>query len=134
MKISTKGRYGLRAMLDIAINSNGEYITLKTISKREEISEDYLEHVFSILRKANLVKSIKGSQGGYVLKDRPSEITISSILYALEISLIITRNPLSEISGCHNSQNVYTFFNGQYYCIKRFIDSINNFVICPFIF
>lgn len=89
MKISTKGRYGLRAMLYLAINSDTGYITLETISKREEISKEYLEHIFSILKKVNLVKSTKGSKGGYILSDKPSKITIASILYALEGDLSV---------------------------------------------
>ena len=60
MKISTKGRYGLRAMLDLAVNARGEHISLNSIATRQNISENYLEQVFSLLRKAGLVKSIKG--------------------------------------------------------------------------
>ncbi|MCX6384132.1 MAG: Rrf2 family transcriptional regulator [Actinobacteria bacterium] len=96
MKISTKGRYGLRALLDLATNYNGQYIALKTIAKRLEVSEDYLEQVFSILRKANLVKSIKGSQGGYTLTNDPSKMTIGSILRTLEGDLSVVNNTIDE--------------------------------------
>lgn len=90
MKISTKGRYGLRAMVDIAVYSNGDYIPLKVIAERENISENYLEQVFAILRKSDLVKSIRGSQGGYSLSRNPSKITVGEILRALEGQLTIT--------------------------------------------
>ena len=62
MKMSTKGRYGLRAMLDLALNSGGDHVALNTIAERQNISSNYLEQVFSILRKAGLVKSVKGAQ------------------------------------------------------------------------
>jgi Rrf2 family protein len=90
MKISTKGRYGLRAMVDIAVNSMGDFIPLKLIAERENISENYLEQVFSILRKSDLVKSIRGAQGGYALSKDPSKITVGEVLRALEGELTIT--------------------------------------------
>ena len=90
MNISTKGRYGLRAMVDIAVHSFGEYIPLKIIAERQSISENYLEQVFSILRKAKLVKSARGSQGGYTLSKDASEITVGEVLRILEGDLNIT--------------------------------------------
>jgi Rrf2 family protein len=84
MNISTKGRYGLRAMVDIAVHSIGEYIPLKIIAERQNISENYLEQVFSVLRKANLVKSARGSQGGYTLSKESSKITVGEVLRILE--------------------------------------------------
>jgi Rrf2 family transcriptional regulator, cysteine metabolism repressor len=89
MKISTKGRYGLRAMLDIAVNSAGDHVALKAIAERQNISENYLEQVFSILRKAGLVKSVKGAQGGYVLANNPSNTTVGEILRTLEGNLTV---------------------------------------------
>jgi len=90
MNISTKGRYGLRAMVDIAVHSFGEYIPLKIIAERQSISENYLEQVFSILRKAKLVKSARGSQGGYTLSKEASEIPVGEVLRILEGDLNIT--------------------------------------------
>ncbi|OPJ57874.1 RrF2 family transcriptional regulator [Clostridium oryzae] len=90
MKISTKGRYGLRSMVDMALNSAGDYIALKTIAERQEISENYLEQVFSILRKADLIKSIRGSQGGYCLSRPADKITVGEVLRCLEGELNIT--------------------------------------------
>ncbi|MBU3126418.1 Rrf2 family transcriptional regulator [Clostridium tagluense] len=90
MNISTKGRYGLRAMVDIAVNSSRDYIPLKVIAERQAISENYLEQVFSVLRKANLVKSARGSQGGYTLSKEASKITVGEVLRILEGDLSIT--------------------------------------------
>ena len=67
MKLSTKGRYGVRAMVDLASNYGGAPVSIKAISKRENLSEYYLEQLFSPLRRANLIRSIRGAQGGYVL-------------------------------------------------------------------
>ncbi len=89
MKISTKGRYGLRAMVDLAVYSKGEQIPLKSIAERQNISEGYLEQVFSALRKAGLINSIKGAQGGYSLADKPENITVGAILRVLEGSLSV---------------------------------------------
>ncbi len=89
MKLSTKGRYGLRSMIDLALNSKGEQVALYSIAERQNISVSYLEQVFSILRKSGLVNSIKGAQGGYILADKPADITVGRILRALEGSLSI---------------------------------------------
>jgi len=89
MKISTKGRYGLRAMVDLAVYSCGEHVSLSSIAERQEVSVSYLEQVFSALRKAGLVKSVKGAQGGYVLAGSPGDVTVGTILRALEGDLSI---------------------------------------------
>jgi Rrf2 family protein len=87
MKISTKGRYALRLMLDIAQNSNGEYVRLKDIAFRQEISEKYLEQITGLLTKRGLIKGERGSQGGYRLVKKPADYTIGSILQVTEGSL-----------------------------------------------
>ncbi|CRZ34819.1 BadM/Rrf2 family transcriptional regulator [Herbinix hemicellulosilytica] len=89
MKVSTKGRYGLRAMIDLALYSQNDSVPLVSIAERQDISKSYLEQVFSALRKAGLVKSIKGSQGGYVLAYDADEITVGMILRALEGDLSV---------------------------------------------
>ena len=76
MKLSKKSRYGLRALIDLAVNSRTELVSLGSIAQRNDISAQYLEHVFSALRKAHIVKSMKGSQGGYFLERDPKEITV----------------------------------------------------------
>lgn len=72
MKISTKGRYALRLMLDLALNNTGEAVSLKDIARRQDISDKYLEQIISILNKAGYVRSIRGAQGGYI--DRKSVV------------------------------------------------------------
>jgi Rrf2 family protein len=87
LRISTKGRYGLQAMLDLALNSTKDHVALGSIAERQGISANYLEQIFSSLKKAGLVKSIKGAQGGYILGDSPSRITVGQILRVLESDL-----------------------------------------------
>lgn len=89
MKLSTKGRYGLRAMVDLAANSSGDHVSLYSIAERQNISENYLEQVFSILRKSGLVRSVKGAQGGYILAEAPSNTKVGKILRALEGELAV---------------------------------------------
>ena len=84
MKVSTKGRYGLRALVDLTINSEVSHVSLISIAERQNISSNYLEQVFAALRKAGIVKSIKGSQGGYILADKPANITVAQIIKVLE--------------------------------------------------
>ena len=71
MKISTKGRYALRLMLDLALNNTGEAVSLKDIARRQDISDKYLEQIISVLNKAGYVRSTRGPQGGYLLKKKP---------------------------------------------------------------
>ncbi len=87
MKISTKGRYGLRTMIDLAINYNAGYIPLKDIAKRQELSEKYLEQIMTPLNRSGLVNSVRGAQGGYTLKHPAETITVGMVLRALEGSL-----------------------------------------------
>lgn len=87
MRLSTKGRYGIRAMLDLALHSSEGYVALKSIAERQDISEHYLEQLIASLRRAGLVKSERGSQGGYMLAHQPKEINVGMILRALEGSL-----------------------------------------------
>ena len=87
MKVSTKGRYALRLMLDLAFYNTGEPVSLKDIAKRQEISEKYLEQIIAILHKGGCVRSIRGPQGGYVLNGKPEEITVGKILRLTEGNL-----------------------------------------------
>ncbi|MBL4932003.1 MULTISPECIES: RrF2 family transcriptional regulator [Clostridium] len=84
MKLSTKGRYGVKAMVDLAINYGSQPVSIKAISQRQNISEYYLEQLFSPLRKAKLIKSIRGAQGGYVLNRDPKDIKVLDIMDVLE--------------------------------------------------
>jgi len=87
MKISTKGRYAVRVMLDLAANNTGEYIKVKHISERQQISDKYLEQIIGVLNKAGFVKSIRGAQGGYKLARAPKDYTVGEILRLTEGSL-----------------------------------------------
>ncbi len=84
MKISTKGRYGLRALVDLAYNAKDTTVSLVSVAGRQNISLNYLEQVFSSMRKAGILKSVKGSQGGYMLAVKPEELTVEQILEVLE--------------------------------------------------
>jgi len=84
LKISTKGRYGLEAIVDLAIHSSEGRVSLKSIAERCGMSEAYILQIFLILRRAGLVESIRGAQGGYVLARDPSQITVGEILTVLE--------------------------------------------------
>lgn len=84
MKISTKGRYAVRLLLDLALYNTQEPIALKDIAKRQGISEKYLEQIISILNKAGYVRSIRGAQGGYILAKNPNEYTVGDILRLTE--------------------------------------------------
>lgn len=110
MKLSTKGQYGVKAMFDLALHYGDEPIPLKSIAERQGISEYYLEQLIAVLRRENLVKSVRGAQGGYVLSREPSEITVGKILNVLE-------GPL-EISECIDDVGECTRAN---YCATRLI-------------
>lgn len=125
MKLSTKGRYGLRAVLDIALNSELEAVSLSSIAQRQNISTSYLEQLMAKLKKAGIINSVRGSQGGYFLIKKAEEISVGDILRALEGNL----NPVDcvEITGgntaCEGSDLCVTKF-----VWKRISDSINSAV------
>lgn len=104
MKLSTKGRYGVKAIADLAINYEEGPISIKSISGRQNISEYYLEQLFSTLRKAGLIKSIRGSGGGYILGRAPMDITVYEILEVLEgpieISTCLDNNDCNNVECC----------------------------------
>lgn len=124
MKLSTKGRYGVKAMLDLALNSEEGHVSLKSIAERQGLSENYLEQLFAALKKAKLVNSLRGAQGGYSLAADPSAISIGDILRALEGSLApVDCAHKDGGEGCCKADE----------CVTKFIwdkisDSINNVV------
>ncbi len=125
MKLSTKGRYGLKAMLDLAVHSNEGQVALKSIAERQGLSENYLEQLFAALKKAKLVKSVRGSQGGYSLGRDAQSITVGDILRTLEGSLAPTECVSDNSEGHHCSSS-----GG---CITRSVwekirDGINNVI------
>jgi len=84
MRFSTRGRYGVQIMVDLAQNSTEGPVSLKSVAERQKLSEHYLEQLVPELRKAGLVKSIRGAQGGYVLAKKPEEIYIGDVIRVLE--------------------------------------------------
>ncbi len=84
MRLSTKGRYGLKAMYNLALRYGDGPVTLKTIAEDENISESYLEQIFLVLRNEKILDSIRGPKGGYMLARKPNEITVGDVLRALE--------------------------------------------------
>lgn len=124
MKLSTKGRYGLRAMLDLALQSSDTAISIKSISERQGISENYLEQIIATLKKANMVKSTRGPKGGYSLMLDPKDISVGQILRVLEGDL----NPVdcvvvNETIDCTESELCVTKF-----VWKKISESINEVV------
>jgi len=87
MRLSTKGRYGVRALVDIALNSDGGPVLLKDIARRQEISAQYLEHLVAPLIRAGILRSIRGAKGGITLAKPPEEISLSRVIEVLEGSV-----------------------------------------------
>ena len=107
MKLSTKGRYGLKAMLELAIRYNEGPISIKYIAESQDIPERYLEQLFSKLKKSGLIKSIRGAQGGYMLMDEPSKISVGDILRVLEGPISISEC-ISEDGKCSKQSKCAT--------------------------
>ena len=108
MKISTKGRYALRLMLDLASNDSGTPIRLKDVAQRQGISEKYLEQIISILNKAGFVRSVRGPQGGYSLSRTPADYTVGMILRLTEGSLCPVDCAAEENGSCDREDTCVT--------------------------
>ena len=123
MKISTRGRYAVRVMLDLALHNTGEYIKVKDIARRQDISEKYLEQIISILNKAGFVRSVRGAQGGYQIADDPKKYTIGMVLRLTEGSLspvaCLDTTP-NQCERCDTCETLEVW--------KRLSDAINNVV------
>ena len=124
MKISTKGRYALRVMIDLAMNNNGEYISLKDISKRQGVSVKYLEQIVSLLNKQGLLQTARGNNGGYKLNKEIDKYTVGEILRAAEgdlspITCVKEETKCDKKAGCLT----YNFWKGLDDVINEYIDS-----------
>ncbi|MFG6382750.1 MAG: RrF2 family transcriptional regulator [Lachnospiraceae bacterium] len=131
MKLSTKGRYGLRAFIDLAVCGETQPVSLNSIAERQEISISYLEQLMAKLKKAGLVKSVRGVHGGYIIAKPADEISVGEVLRALEGDLI----PV-ECAGIDDKQKTHCTSSSQ--CVskivwKRINDSINDTVDSIFI-
>lgn len=122
MIISSKGKYGLVALMDICLYSRSEAVTLKSVSKRQDISERYLEQIFSTLKKGGIINSKKGAQGGYFLARKPKDITVGEILNILEGYLKIV-SPSEEKNDieCFMQKKIWNNINRQ---IETYFNSI----------
>ena len=124
MKLSTKGRYGLRALIDLAQYSSETPVSITSISARQDLSERYLEQLMAMLKKAALVKSVRGAGGGYVLAKDMAAISVGDVLRALEGSLEpVECAGLEPEGGCKASDQCVTK-----YVWQRINDSISRTV------
>lgn len=126
MKVSTKGRYALRMLLDLAEHQNSGYIALKDIAERQNISKKYLEQIIPIFNRSDFLKTIRGSQGGYQLAKTPDKYTVGEILRLTEGSL----SPISCVeekpAECARSGNcaMLPVWQGLYHVINEYLDGI----------
>ncbi len=124
--ISTKGRYALRLMIDVAAYSNGEVVSLKDISKRQDVSIKYLEQVVSLLVKGGMLISVRGNNGGYLLTKKPSEYTAGDILRVAEGTLAPIACLQLDPIECERQDSCSTidFWRGYYKVINDYVDNI----------
>lgn len=122
MKISTKGRYALVVMIELAGNSNNEYIPLKDIAERQQISVKYLEKIVSMLNKAGFVQSNRGNNGGYKLVKEPKEYKVGDILRAAEGDLAPT-GCVTENCVRKDKCKTFEFWQGLDKAIESYVDS-----------
>ena len=126
MRISTKGRYAIKLMLDLATNDNGEPIRLKDVARRQEISEKYLESIVSVLSKQKFVKALRGKGGGYRLVRTPAEYTIGSILRITEGSMAPVACLDDHPNQCERASSCKTLqmWEGFYKLLNEYFDGI----------
>lgn len=126
MKISTKGRYALRLMLDLAENQKDGYVALKDIAERQDISKKYLEQIVPMLNKAGVLRTTRGFQGGYMLAKTPDKYTVGDILRITEGSLAPVACLDCEPNTCDKCETCPTLpvWNGLYKTITDYLDSV----------
>lgn len=126
MKISTKGRYSLRMMIDLAQHYNDGFIALKDISERQNISKKYLEQIVPFLNRSNLLNANKGHMGGYRLAKSPSEITVRDILESAEGLLVPVSCMENTPNLCESCSDCITLpiYEGLYEVIIKYFESI----------
>ncbi len=124
MKVSTKGRYAIRLMIDIGIQSNG-YVRLKDVARRQEISIKYLEQIVGLLQKAGLLLSSRGAHGGYRLSKDPYDYNMGEILKATEGSLSPVSCLEDEVNNClrYNICSTIKFWQGLNDVINEYLDN-----------
>lgn len=126
MKISTRGRYSLRMLIDLAQHYNDGYVALKDISARQDISKKYLEQIIPFLNRSNLLIANKGHMGGYKLAKAPSEITVKDILESAEGSLTPVSCMDNNPNLCEKCGECITLpiYQGLYDVVNKYFESI----------
>lgn len=126
MKVSTKGRYALRLMIDLAEHDSGDYIPLRDISERQGISVKYLEQIVTQLSRAGFLRSVRGAQGGYRLSRKPENYTIGEILRITEGDLAPIACLSDEIVRCPRESECATldFWKGLHSVINEYVDGV----------
>lgn len=126
MKISTKGRYGLRVMLDLAEHNTGAYIPLKDIAGRQELMVKYLEQIIACLNKAGYLHSLRGHTGGYKLAKGPDQYTVGDILRTMEGSLVPTACLDDIPNQCPRRDDcqILPFWEGLNEVIQEYVDGV----------
>lgn len=126
MKISTKGRYALRMMLDLASHEPDEYISLKDIAQRQNISKKYLEQIVPLLNQAGFLRTNRGFQGGYTLAKSAEQYTVGDILRVTEGSLAPVACLDFEPNGCERAADCMTLdvWKGLYKAITDYLDNV----------
>lgn len=126
MKISTKGRYALRFMLDLAQHESDGYIALKDVAERQKISKKYLEQIVPLLNKSGVLRTTRGYQGGYMLAKNPDEYTVGDILRITEGSLAPVTCLDDEPNRCEKADSCMTLgvWQGLYKVITDYLDGI----------
>ena len=126
MKISTKGRYALRMIIDLSMNQENGYVSLKDIAERQNISKKYLEQIVPMLNKGGILKTNRGNHGGYMLNRQPSELTVSDVLTATEGNLAPVSCLEYEVNDCPRKENCNTLYiwEGLYKVINEYLSGI----------
>ena len=128
MKLTTKGRYAVMAMADLAIYQNGKPVSLLDISLRQNISLSYLEQLFSKLKNEQLVKSVRGSSGGYVLEKNPKDIKLSNIIFAVDEQVRTLNCKKESKRGCNGRTTkciTHNLWDDLEQHINKFFDNVS---------
>ena len=128
MKLTTKGRYAVMAMADLATYQNGKPVSLGDISLRQNISLSYLEHLFSKLKNEKLVKSVRGASGGYVLEKNPKDIKLSNIIFAVDEQVKTLNCKRESKKGCNGRSTkciTHNLWDDLEQHINKFFDNVS---------
>jgi len=126
LKVSTKGRYALRMLIDLAEHRDSGFISLKEIAKRQNISKQYLEQIVSLLNTSNILRTNRGKQGGYMLAKQPSEYTVKEILRLTEGSLSPVACLEDDVNQCAQAAfcKTLSIWTGLNKVISDYLDSV----------